>query len=125
MARLFRVNQFEARKRALVAESEVYRQALKVEVLNLRLYGHRWKRRLGLLSSIGPLLMAGVPLARSVLRRRQRFSWPRLAVGLLIKSGLHRQIGPWLNSLIGHWQRPPPPTAGAGAAEEAAPGANV
>jgi hypothetical protein len=45
MARLFKVKDIEARKRALLEESDLYRQSLRFEIDNLRLHTTWVKRR--------------------------------------------------------------------------------
>ena len=65
------MNELEAKKKALVAESEVYRQTLKLEIQNLRLCAVRSRRKLSLLGASSSLLMLGAPLARSLLGRRR------------------------------------------------------
>lgn len=50
------MNSLAAKKQALVAESEVYRHALGMEIQNLRLYTARMKKRMNLLNAARPLL---------------------------------------------------------------------
>jgi hypothetical protein len=107
MARLFQVKQLEARKAALAAESEIYRQTLKLEVQNLRLHSLQTKRRfaalashplLDLLSLVAPLLGA---------RFGGRFSdarplrWLRLATTLFAGWRAWRRLTPLLHGLFG------------------------
>jgi len=73
------MNELEVRKRALAAEAEVYRETLKMELQNLRLYGWRAKEKLTALRKPNALLMLAVPLLGLLLRRR-RSSWLRKAV---------------------------------------------
>jgi len=45
----------EARKRALVAESEIYRQTMRLELQNLKLHALRTRRRFDWFTSASPL----------------------------------------------------------------------
>jgi len=64
------MNELEAKKRALVAESEVYREMLKLELHNLRLYVSRTKHKLKSFRRPNPLLMLLAPLAGAFFRKR-------------------------------------------------------
>jgi hypothetical protein len=79
----------EARKKLLVAESEVYRQTLRLDLQNLRLYGIRMQRRFATYAALRPLLMAAVPLAVSLFSRRDKERERRPA------SLLSRVMGGW------------------------------
>ena len=59
------MNSLADRKRALVAESELYRQSLMMEIESLRLAADGVKRKLGLLRFLKPLLLLA-PLAVSL-----------------------------------------------------------
>src|ERR1044071_9583225 len=77
------MNELEAKKRALVAESEVYRETLKLELHNVQLYVARTRQKLRSFGKPNPLLMMAAPLA-GALFRKQRGSWlRRVAMGLL------------------------------------------
>ena len=76
------MNELEAKKRALVAESEVYRETLKLEVHNLRLYVSRTKQKLTGFTRPNPLLMLLVP-------------WPEHFFGNDVPRGFGGQ--PWLS----------------------------
>lgn len=79
----------EAKKKALIAESEVCRELLKLEVQNLRIYGLKTKRRLTSFDSGNPLFMlAGLPMAGALFgRKRRRTGWTQ-----------------WLALAVGAWQ---------------------
>jgi hypothetical protein len=70
MARLLEVKELEARKRALVAEGDVYRQILRLEIQNARLYGIGMRRRCSSFGTGNPLLLFGIPLLNQFLKRR-------------------------------------------------------
>jgi len=79
------MNELEAKRKALVAESEVYRETLKLEFQALRLCGLKARKAsffkvLPLLSMAGPLLMG-----------RDR-SWPRLLSAALLGWRMYRKI---------------------------------
>jgi hypothetical protein len=104
MGGLFHDAQLEARKRALVAESEVYRQILQLECYNLRLYstkvGHQF-------SNLKYLLLIGVPLVSALLQFRRVRAKPRRR-GLLGFLGkvlvgwrLYRKYGGLMRSFFG------------------------
>ena len=60
-----------ARKEALVAQSELHRQTLTVELQNLKLYRAGMERKLRLLRALKPLLFIA-PVAGSLLGLRSR-----------------------------------------------------
>ena len=105
MAEVFRLKDLEAKKRALVAESEVYRQTLTLEIQNLRLYGARMRRKFILLRFANPLLLTagtlfGSRLFRSGVKRKRRGKWSRLFGAGLMGWRLYRQFGPMLRTLL-------------------------
>jgi hypothetical protein len=65
------MSKFEAKKRLLVAESEAYRQLLKLEIQTLRLHGMRTKRRLLSFGTYLPLLMSGIPFVTGLFKRKR------------------------------------------------------
>ncbi len=110
MAKIFQLKDLEVRKRALVAESEVYRQMLTLEIQNIRLYGARMHRKLAIWRLANPLLLAagGFFGARLFgrgggIRRKRRGKWSRILAATLMGWRLLRQYGPlaqtlWLRS---------------------------
>lgn len=83
----------ELRKRALAAESEVYRETLKLEVHNLHLYGASLQRRLSIFKALGPILLAVAPLAQVLVRRRVESRPSRLGKVVQIWR-LYRKLAP-------------------------------
>jgi len=67
------LNEIEAKKKALIAEAEVYRQTLKLEIQNLRLCTAKAKRTFSSFSVSNPMLVLGTTLLGSVLKRRKSF----------------------------------------------------
>jgi hypothetical protein len=95
MAKVFPLKELEARKRALVAESEVYRQTLILEVQNVRLYGARMRRTFYVLRLANPLVMlvgsfVGSRLFGAGGKGKRRSKLVRLLIGLR----LLRQVWP-------------------------------
>ena len=77
------MNALQGKKQALAAESEVYRELLRVELENLRLYGVSAKNKLAGLARPSPWLLALAPLAVGLLRNRNGSLLRRAALGLL------------------------------------------
>ena len=50
----------------LVAESEVYRELLKLELQTFKVYGKRAKRRLTSVSTYLPFVMSGLPFLKGI-----------------------------------------------------------
>jgi len=71
VARLLKIKEIEQRKRALVEESDLYRETLKIQVQNLRLYGMRARKRFSWFSPSNPLMMFAGPLAWGLIRKRK------------------------------------------------------
>ncbi len=102
MAGIFQVRHLEARKQALAAESELYRQILKLEVENLRLSSVRARRRITTLGNSAQWLLLGAPLARSLLRTR-RIGRFRLVTTALMAWRMYQKIAPLCQQLFSHW----------------------
>jgi hypothetical protein len=90
------VTDLEKRKKMLVAESEVYRQLLKLEIQNLRIYKVHARRKLTALNLNNPLLTLGLPMAASWYGRRRRSGWKRWSSWLLLGLQFYRQWMPLL-----------------------------
>jgi hypothetical protein len=88
---IFGVKDLAARKRALVAESEAYRQTLRYELRDLRLYGVRMRRKFSVVAVVSPLLSVGAPLAGSLFGKRQS-KWLRMAKAALAGWQLYRRV---------------------------------
>jgi hypothetical protein len=108
MAGFFQVTQFEARKRALVAESEAYRQTLQMEVQHLLLAANHSRKRFWRFTS-SPLLMLlplAAPFLRSFFRQRvatkdkERPAWLRVPMAILAGWQTYRRIAPALGRLL-------------------------
>jgi hypothetical protein len=91
MAGFIKIKDLEERKRALARESDIYREVLKIEVHNLRLYLVRARTRFTSVKASNPLLMLAGPLASLFLRRRG-FPKMRLVTGALFAWRLVRKL---------------------------------
>ena len=126
MAGIFGVKDLSARKRALAAESEVYRQTLALEIQTLRVHGRRSVRRFTSLAS-GPLVEA-VSVAGFMLRGplgrfmgpRRRPVWVRMGTAALVGWRLYRRFGPLMEGWFAAPKQPTPPQPAAGATGEPA-----
>jgi hypothetical protein len=126
------MNALEARKQALIAESEVYRQTLRLEVQNLRYYGLRVRRRFAALSAFNSLLMLA-PVARQFLapglgsrRRKPRNRWLRLAGAAFAGWRLYRRGMPLVRTLSqAVLRRDGSPVQGQVPGEEKSPAAGI
>jgi hypothetical protein len=85
MAGLFYDPELETRKRVLAAESEIYRQTLKLELHNLHLYGLGVRRRLSVFRWIRPALSVAGPFAALWFTSRRAKAERARPAGLLGK----------------------------------------
>jgi len=115
------MNELEAKKKALVAESEVYRQTLKLEIQNLRLCAIRARRKLTLLEAASSLLMPGAPLAAGLLSPGRRSpSFMRYLKIAFMGWRLYRKAAPLIGTFFPGQKR-----TRESRAENRAPAANI
>ena|SRR2546427_56272 len=100
MARIFKVKDLEPRRRALASESEVYRQALTLEIQNLRLYAARLRQRFNPIVHSAPTLKLLLPIVAGWLGRRRRGKWSRLIGFALVGWQAYKRFGPLVRSLF-------------------------
>ena len=101
------MKQIEERKRALIAESEIYRQTLNVEIQNLRLYSVALGQRVNRYKGLFTLL----PLASSLVgmlsgrgfRKRPKAAWRRLLSAGILGWRFYRKFGPFAQSTLAQW----------------------
>src|SRR5437667_1253108 len=105
MAGVSQLNELEAKKQALAAEAEVYRQSLKLELQNLRLYTARTRRSFRMLSPSNPMMVLGATLAGSWFRRR-RFGRFRLLTMALLGWQFYQKVLAPLGGLFSRRRRP-------------------
>src|ERR1041385_2410394 len=94
------MNELEAKKRALVAESEVYRETLKLELHNLQLYVARTRQKLRSFGKPNPLFMLAAPLVGALFRKR-RGSWLRRVAMTFLGWQVSNRLMPFLSGLFG------------------------
>lgn len=72
MAGILQINQAAARKRALCAQCDIYRETVRLELRNLHLYGVSTRRRIARLNQFLPIFTAMAMLARSYVKKRSK-----------------------------------------------------
>jgi hypothetical protein len=88
------MNKFETRKKLLAAESEVYRQLLKLEFQTFKVYGKRTKRRLTSVSTYLPLLMSSIPIVNGLFKRKGGSSLKRMGSLALLGWKAYQRFAP-------------------------------
>ena len=78
-----KLSDLEAKKKALIAEAEVYRQTLKLELQNVRLSAVKVRRTVSSFSFSNPLLVLGATLAGSLLKRKGSFRLRAATIGFI------------------------------------------
>src|SRR2546423_8775456 len=90
----------ETRRKALAAEAEVYRQTIKLEIQNVRLYTHQTKRKYTTLRPGNPLLIAAAPLLTALLRRTRPVRKLRFLSSALLAWQMFNRIAPLIPGVI-------------------------
>jgi hypothetical protein len=93
------MSDLETKKRALAAEAEVFRETLKLELHNLRLYGIRTKQKFSDFGKPNRLLLLMAPFAGMMFRKKKSSFFRRIAMGLLSYQVTNRVI-PVLSALL-------------------------
>jgi|SRR5437016_3219957 len=93
------MNELEARKRALVAESELYRQMVRLELQNLRLYGLQFKQKFAGFRKPSPVFILVAALAGAFFGRKRGSSLRRAAMAILSWQ-LSNRLMPFLAGLF-------------------------
>jgi hypothetical protein len=97
MSGIFQVKELDARKRALAAQSEVYRQTLVMEARNLMLYGTYLRRRYtrpnpsNVLLLLAPVL-GGLWMTRA---RKKRSMFSRVTGSALLGWKIYQKVAPY------------------------------
>ena len=82
----------ERRKKLLIAENEVCREVLRLQIHNLRAYGIRARQRFTMFSARNPLLFMALPMAGSLFARKRRFTLKRLSALAFVGWQLYRRF---------------------------------
>ena len=126
MGGIFGIGELQARKAALVAESEVYRQTLRLELQNLRLSVLRARKRASFFGSSAPLLILTGPLLfRSLISSlfsSRRVGRMRLFTTALVGWQMYRRLSPILQTVFRVWGSRPRRKR---QSEERAPAGNI
>jgi hypothetical protein len=106
MARLFKIKEIEARKRALADESDLYRQTLGLEIHNLRLHALGMKRRAAwlTLSPLWPLLPSLFKAFYKKKPKRESSKWGMLSA-VLAGWQLYQKIARFVPALFSRSRR--------------------
>ena len=113
MAGISEIADLEARKRALVAESEACREAFKAELQNLSLLGAGLQKRVDKVFTVGPWLLVALPVVASLIRLLTRKGGGRTdgvshsrfkggVAGVLLAWRMFRKYAPLVRGLVTH-----------------------
>jgi len=127
MARVSRVSELEARKRALVVESERCREALRADLANVKHYTSGFFTTIDRARSFSPWLLMVIPAAIPLLKlfRGGKAEKPRSTLKsrfaqLMLGFRLYRQYWPMVRSIVGQFQgRRNPAAAGRASGRQA------
>ena len=89
----------EARRKALAAEAEVYRQTLKLELQNLRLYSRQMGGKFTAFRPMNPLLGLAAPFLAAALGRRRRKRLGFLSTAMICFQ-LFTRVAPMIPGLV-------------------------
>jgi hypothetical protein len=114
MAGISKIAELHARKRALVTQSEIWRETFKADIGNLILYGSRVRNRFDNIRSVGPWLLLALPAAAALLglflyRNEKKNGAPepsKVKGGIataLLAFRLYRKYGPMVRNLVTHF----------------------
>lgn len=97
------MKELEERKRALLAESEVYRQTLKLEIYNLRLYVKQSKLNVKSFTSPSPWWILG--MLGPFIARKPNFTKWRLMGALMAGWKIYNRFNPLITKLWSTFSR--------------------
>lgn len=96
-----------ARKQLLVVESEVYRQTLRLDAQNLRLYTLRMQQKLAAYAALKPLVLAGLPIASALFTRKREeeaAQQPRSLLSMVMTGWrMYQRLQPAIASLMANY----------------------
>jgi hypothetical protein len=106
------MSKYESKKKLLVAECEVYRQLLKLELQTFKVYSKRTKRRMTSVTTYLPYLMSGLPFLTGLFGRKKGkspgSSLKRLGSLILLGWKTYRRFGPLLSRSTFSTRKPEP-----------------
>jgi hypothetical protein len=95
------MNDLQARKKALAVESDVYRELLKFEIQNLRIYSLKAKQRFYSFNVLDSFLKFALPAAGGFFSKQRGFSWKRIAGVTLAGWQTYSRVRPLMQGLFG------------------------
>src|SRR5258706_8238652 len=94
------MNELEAKKKALVAESEVYRETLKLEIQNLRLSAIQARRKASFPGTVSSFFMLAAPLAGSLFSSGRQRPLSQVLKAAFMGWRFYRKVGPLISTLF-------------------------
>jgi hypothetical protein len=94
------MSDLENRRRALAAEAEVYRQTIKLEIENIRLYARQSSNKYRKLGPRNPLFVAVAPLLTVLLRRTGPVKKLRLLSKVAVAWQIFNRFAPLVPGII-------------------------
>ena len=93
------MSKLATKKKLLAAESEAYRELLKLEIQTFKVYGMRTKRRLTSFTSYFPWVISSLPVLTHLFRKKRPtgFSLKRFSSLFLLGWKAYRQFSPLLS----------------------------
>jgi hypothetical protein len=97
------MSELENKKKMLVAECEVYRELLKLEVQTYRIHAIRLKKRASALGTYGPLAMSSLPFISAMFggRKKKKMSLNRLSSLVFLAWRTYKQVKPLFRGPLG------------------------
>lgn len=94
------MSDLESRRKALGAEAEVYRQTLKLEVQNIKLYARQNRRRYTAIRPGNPLFAAAAPVLAVLLQRTRPVKKLSTLSKILVGWQMFSRVTPFLPGVI-------------------------
>ena len=88
------MSKFQEKKKLLAAESEVYRELLKLEFQTFKIYGKRAKRKWTSPGTYMPLVMSGLPMLGTLFGRKRGSSLGRMGSLLMLGWKTYQRFAP-------------------------------
>jgi len=94
------MSDLEGRRKALAAEAEVYRQMLKLEIQNIKLYARQNRRRYTSVRPSNPLFAAAAPVFTALLQRTRPMKKLSTLSRILVGWQMFSRFAPMLPGII-------------------------